>query len=195
MLANDLLSIWLRCGWLEVVGKWQFKCEAMTCWTFCEPNSAMGSDIPLFCYALPTDSCLWILLHLFAADLLYSPYAWLKLNYVLNLLFEVSSSACTETCRDINEVLHDASADSWFFWCLCRRAFVLTCKPQRSLMTGVHVWISQQCKNSCKTSYESNQTGDESNQTEFIPGLSGPTTRSVRTRGKVVQRKMGHEST
>ena len=79
MLANDPLSIWLRCGWLEAVGKWQFKCDAMTCWTFCEPNSVMGSAIPLFCYALPTDSCLWILLHLFAADLLYSPCAWFKL--------------------------------------------------------------------------------------------------------------------
>lgn len=63
-------------------------------------------------------------------------------------------------------------------------------------MVGVHVSIQKSHshnseKKSCKTSYESTQIGNESTQTEFIPGLSRP----VWTRGEMVRRKMENEST
>lgn len=56
-------------------------------------------------------------------------------------------------------------------------------KPKSSLLILV-------VQKSCKTSYESTQTGNESTQTQFFPGLSRP----VRTRDEMNNRETGNES-
>lgn len=48
---------------------------------------------------------------------------------------------------------------------------------------------------SCKTSYESTQTGNESTQTVVFSGLSRPGSWPVRTRDEMIGRKIGNEST
>lgn len=78
--------------------------------------------------------------------------------------------------------------------CICLELQALAIFDDGGSCFNPEVQFSQQCKNSCKISYESTQIGNESTQTEFIPGLSRPMNRPVRTHGEMVQRKMVHES-
>lgn len=119
---------------------------------------------------------LWILLHLFCCRFTAFP------TCLVEVWWSTRPWSIVERSR--------------FFRCLYRCALVLDRKPWLSSVMRVQVSIqkvsfSQQCKNSCRTSYGSTQTGNESTQTESFPWLSRPRSWPVWTRSNLVQEKKG----
>lgn len=79
--------------------------------------------------------------------------------------------------------------------CICHELQALAIFNDESSSFNPTSPILTALQNSCKTSYESTQTGNESTQTESFPWLSRPRSQPVQTRGKINQRKTRNAST
>lgn len=116
--------------------------------------------------------CTW-----FAAESLYSQCMWLKLDEVPNL--GVSSSA---------HGFPGVHVGVYWPWIASFNDGGSYLNPKSSLLTLI-------VQKSCKTTYESTRIGNESTQTVIFPGLSRPGSWPVWTRDKMIERKLGIEST
>lgn len=121
--------------------------------------------------------CWWILLHLFCC----------RLDVFTMCLVEAWWSTEPRSVVECSRLSR----------CSCRCILALNCKLQwwRIMLQPKNSPLTLIVQKSYKSTYESTQTGNESTQTVIFPVLSRPGSQPVLAHDKMIERKIGNEST